>query len=79
MSVEYLGDAKDGLASGTGGMIMRQAGQASPVYYEGQFRSGQPDGVVLFQAAGGQPRILQFRAGVETGKASETQWKKLEF
>jgi hypothetical protein len=79
LSAEYLGDAKAGLASGTGGMIVRQAGQASPAYYEGQFREGQPDGIVMFQAAGSQPRILQFRAGVETGKASEAQWKKLEF
>ena len=78
-SVEYLGDAKDGLASGTGGMIVRQAGQASPAYYEGQFRNGQPDGIVMFQEAGSQPRILQFKAGVETGKASEEQWKRLEF
>jgi hypothetical protein len=79
MSAEYLGDAKDGLASGNGGMIVRQAGQASPSYYEGQFREGLADGVVMFQAAGSQPRILQFKAGEESGKASEGQWKKLQF
>jgi hypothetical protein len=79
ISAEYLGDAQNGLASGTGGMILRQAGQASPAYYEGQFEEGQPDGVVMFQAAGSQPRVLQFRAGVESGKASEAQWKQLQF
>lgn len=78
-SVEYLGDAKNGLASGTGAMMVRQAGQASPAYYEGQFGSGQPDGVVRIEQAGSQARILRFKAGTEAGKANETQWQKLKF
>ena len=78
-SVEYVGMAKSGVASGAGGMIVQQTGSGSPVYYEGEFNKGVPDGVVKIEEAGQSPRIREFRNGVETGKAMESQWKKLEF
>jgi hypothetical protein len=76
--VEYIGEAKAGLASGTGGMIMRRAGKASPDYYEGEFSKGLPNGVVLYEQAGSRSGIYSFKAGREIGKATENQWKRLQ-
>lgn len=78
-SVEYLGDAESGSASGTGGMILQLAGQATPIYYEGEFRKGLPDGVMAVEKSGEKASLRKFRAGIEVGKASENQWKKLQF
>jgi len=78
-SVEYVGEAKSGMASGTGGMILQRAGRDSPDYYEGEFDRGVPDGIVKVEEAGQKPRFRKFRDGVETGKATESQWTRLEF
>jgi hypothetical protein len=77
--VEYLGGAKSGMASGTGGMIVQLAGQSSPIYYEGEFNMGLPDGVVKIEQSGERASLRKYKAGVEVGKAAENQWKKLEF
>jgi len=78
-SVEYVGDADSGTASGTGGMIVSLAGQATPVYYEGEFDKGLPDGVVAVGKSGEKTVLKRFKAGSEVGKASEKQWKRLHF
>lgn len=78
-TVEYLGEAKGGLASGIGGMILRSAGRAYPTYYEGEFSKGLPDGVVSIAEAGKVASVRSFRAGADAGKASEGAWKPLEF
>jgi len=78
-SVEYLGSANEGLAAGTGGMIMRFAGRLAPEYYEGQFKKGLPDGVVEVENAGQKPLLRIYQAGTERGKATESEWKRLDF
>jgi hypothetical protein len=78
-SVEYLGDAESGSASGTGGMILQLAGQAAPIYYEGEFSKGLPDGVAAVEKSGEKPSVRKFKAGIEVGKVSENQWKRLQF
>jgi len=78
-SVEYLGDTESGSASGTGGMIVQLADRATPVYYEGKFRKGLPDGVVAVEKNGERTSLRTFKAGVDVGKASEKQWKRLQF
>jgi len=78
-SVEYLGSTERGLASGIGGMILAQADQASPIYYEGRFSNGMPDGVVQVEEAGKRPRLRTFRMGNDTGKASAKEWSPLAF
>lgn len=78
-SVEYVGAAESGMASGTGGMIVQRAGAVSPVYFEGAFREGVPDGIVKVEEAGQSPRIREFRGGAEVGKATESQWQRLVF
>jgi len=77
--VEYLGDAKSGTASGTGAMILSQAGPASPVYFEGEFKKGLPDGVVSVEKSGESASLKKYKAGVDSGKALENQWKRLRF
>jgi len=78
-SIEYLGSAKGGMASGTGGMIMRFAGRLAPEYFEGQFRNGVPDGVVEVEIAGQKPAFRTYQAGTERGKATEAEWMRLDF
>lgn len=78
-SVEYIGMAKAGMASGTGGMIVQSPGPAGPTYYEGDFSKGLPNGVVEIEQPGQKARILRFKAGVEAGKAQESQWTRLKF
>jgi hypothetical protein len=77
--VEFLGMADAGMASGTGGMIVRKANQPGTVYYEGSFRNGLPDGEVRVEEPGKMPRIREFRAGVDVGKGDEGQLRLLEF
>ena len=77
--VEFLGTAKAGLASGTGGMIVRKSNQIGAVYHEGTFREGLPDGVVRVEEPGAKPRIREFRAGLDVGKGDEKQLQLLVF
>ena len=78
-SVEYLGAARGGMASGTGGMITHYANQAGALYMEGAFSSGLPDGVLRVEEPGRKPRTREFRAGKDVGSASESQLKRLTF
>ncbi len=45
-SIEYLGFAQGGMASGSGGMIKKTRGQLGATYLEGEFRGGLPDGTI---------------------------------
>jgi len=78
-SVEYLGDARKGLAHGTGGMIVRRRGQLSAAYYEGAFRNGKPDGEVRVEKGGSPPQLRRFKAGVDTGRGNPGQFLGLGF
>jgi hypothetical protein len=78
-TVEYLGETKGGVASGTGAMIVRSAGQAYPTYYEGEFSNGLPDGVVSVAQAGKVATVRKYHAGADAGKAAEGSWRALEF
>ena len=77
--VEYVGTAESGLASGTGAMILRSPGEIGAVYYEGDFKHGLPDGVVLVAKPGRKPRVRQFRDGADAGHADADQMRFLEF
>jgi hypothetical protein len=77
--VEFVGTADSGLASGTGAMILRSPGEIGPVYYEGDFSQGLPDGVVLVEKPGRKPRVRQYRAGAEAGSADADQLRSVQF
>ena len=78
-SVEYLGEATGGRASGTGGMIVRGAGLSGAHYFEGGFSDGRPDGVVRVEEPGKKPRFREFNGGREVGSASANNWNRLTF
>lgn len=78
-SVEYIGDAERGLASGSGGMIVRRNGRIGATYFEGGFKNGLPDGVVLVEQAGQQPKLRQYRAGTDIGKGNAAGLQSLDF
>ncbi|MEE8340436.1 MAG: hypothetical protein V3R56_09845 [Xanthomonadales bacterium] len=77
--VEYLGTAHNGLASGTGGMIVRSAKKLGVTYYEGSFSQGLPDGTVKIEEPGRRPRVREFRAGVDVGKGNASELQSLVF
>ena len=77
--VEYLGIAQDGMASGTGGMIVREANKIGAVYYEGSFSNGLPDGTVRIDEPGRKSRIREFRAGLDVGKGNASELQSLVF
>jgi len=76
-TVEYLGDARKGVASGSGGMIIQRDGQISASYYEGGFRNGLPDGAVRIESTGQSPRLREFKNGVDVGKGNPTKLQPL--
>jgi len=78
-SVEFIGDAERGLASGSGGMIVRRNGRVGATYFEGGFKDGLPDGVVLVEQAGQQPKLRQYRAGSDIGKGNAAGLQSLNF
>ena len=78
-SVEFIGDAQKGLASGSGGMIVQRRGQIGATYYEGGFKNGLPDGVVRVEQAGQQPKMRHYKAGADVGKSNAAQLKSLNF
>jgi hypothetical protein len=78
-SVEFIGNTVDGLASGTGAMIIRPAGHARVTYLEGSFKSGQPDGVVIVEETGKQQMLRAFTAGQDRGKGDANRLQKLSF
>ena len=78
-SVEFIGDAKDGLASGSGGMIIQRSGQVGATYYEGGFKKGLPDGVVRVEKVGETPKLRQFKSGTDIGKGNANSLQSLSF
>jgi len=77
--VEYLGTAQNGMASGTGGMIVRTAKRIGVIYYEGSFSNGLPDGIVKIEEPGRKSRIREFRAGLDVGKGNTSMLQALAF
>ena len=78
-TIEFLGMAEAGFASGVGGMIVRRSNKVGAVYHEGTFREGLPDGVVLVEEPGKKPRVREFRAGSDVGKGDESKLQTLVF
>ncbi|MFC1720611.1 hypothetical protein ACFL00_05735 [Pseudomonadota bacterium] len=78
-ALEFLGTAKDGMPSGTGGMISHHADETGSFYFEGSFKEGLPDGVVMVEEPGGRPRIREFRAGKDVGNGAAEQLRPLTF
>jgi hypothetical protein len=78
-SVEFIGDAHDGMASGSGGMIIQRKGQVGATYYEGGFKNGLPDGVVRVENAGELPKLRMYEAGRDVGKGNAADLQNLSF
>jgi len=78
-TVEFIGDAQNGLASGSGGMIIQRHGQTGATYYEGGFKNGLPDGVVRVETAGEPPKLRQYEAGTDIGKGNAAKLQSLNF
>lgn len=78
-SLEFLGDAEAGLASGSGGMIINRSARPGATYYEGTFSKGLPEGTVRVEKPGSAPALREFRAGRDIGKAGSGQLEKLSF
>jgi hypothetical protein len=78
-TVEYLGSADSGLASGTGAMIFSASNEPGAIYYEGDFDDGWPDGVVWLEEPGRKPAVRLFRAGKDRGSADPEQLQRLVF
>ena len=78
-SIEYLGSAKNGRASGTGAMIARNGNDAGALYFEGSFNDGLPDGVLRIEEPGRKPRVREFRAGKDVGNGAQEELQSLVF
>ena len=78
-SIEYLGSAKNGRASGTGAMIARNGNDAGALYFEGSFNDGFPDGVLRIEEPGRKPRVREFRAGKDVGNGAQEELQSLVF
>jgi hypothetical protein len=77
-SIEFIGDARNGLAWGSGGMIIQRRGQLGATYYEGGFRNGLPDGVVRVEKAGQIPKLREYRLGTDIGKGHASKLRSLK-
>jgi hypothetical protein len=60
-------------------MIYRSPREIGAIYYEGTFREGLPDGVVLVEEPGRKPQVRKFRAGVDRGRADPETLQRLQF
>jgi len=78
-AVEYVGSAVAGLADGNGAMVFRSPADAGPVYFEGGFRRGLPDGVVKVEEPGRKPRVRQFDSGKDRGAANAEDLQPARF
>jgi hypothetical protein len=78
-TVEYIGETRNGRASGAGGMIVQRRGQVGATYYEGNFKDGLPDGVVLVEEPGQVRRTRLFREGADVGKGDSARLQSLSF
>ncbi|MCW8871391.1 MAG: hypothetical protein OQK01_02105, partial [Xanthomonadales bacterium] len=70
--LEYVGAAQSGMAEGLGAMILNAPGETGAVFFEGEFRSGLPDGVVSVEEPGRKSRVRMFRAGQDAGARAAT-------
>jgi hypothetical protein len=75
--VEYVGFAHDGVASGIGAMIVQRTDAVAPIYFEGGFARGLPDGMVQVEQAGMPARLREYRAGQDIGRGDPRQWPRL--
>jgi len=78
-TIEFIGDASNGMASGSGGMIIHRNGQLGATYFEGGFKNGLPDGVVRVEKAGELPKLRQYEVGVDIGKGNAASLQSLKF
>jgi hypothetical protein len=78
-SVEFLGNARDGVPEGSGGLIARYHHETGAFYFEGTFSAGLPDGVLLVEEPGRKPRTREFRAGKDVGNGASTEVQRLMF
>ena len=78
-TLEFVGDAETGMASGSGGMIIQRNGQLGATYYEGGFKNGLPDGVVRVERPGDMPKLRQYKAGTDIGKGNPAKLQSLSF
>jgi hypothetical protein len=78
-AIEYVGSAAAGLADGAGAMIFSTRADIGPVYFEGGFSRGLPDGVVKIEEPGRKPRVRQFHAGKDRGAASVEDLQRARF
>jgi len=78
-SVEYIGDTRDGLASGTGAMIIRPAGQTVSIHFEGKFKQGLPHGVMIVEETGKQQMLREFNTGQDIGKGDARRLQRMSF
>lgn len=67
-SIEYVGEAQDGLAAGKGAMIVRRNALDGASYFEGEFADGVPNGLVRVESPGQNPRWRRFLAGEDVGR-----------
>jgi len=72
-AVEYLGQARDGLADGAGAMILAPAGAQGADYYEGSFVAGLPDGLLRVERPGEEVHWREYRAGRDVGRGQAPQ------
>jgi hypothetical protein len=78
-SIEFLGDANDGAAQGTGAMIVHEPGLIGAVYFEGDFRSGRPHGVVKVSLAGQETYFRRYEDGIDAGRGDPDAWTPFPF
>ena len=78
-TVEFIGEAEKGLASGAGGMIVHRRGRVGATYYEGGFKNGLPDGVVRIEEPGQSPKTRLYKAGTDIGKGDSARLQSLNF
>jgi len=78
-SVEYLGQARQGRADGTGGMIARYRSQTGAYYFEGTFKGGVPHGVLRVEEPGSKVRFREFSAGKDVGSGTAGAVQRLAF
>ncbi len=78
-SVEYVGYADGGRASGAGAMVLRRPGLAGAIYLDGQFSDGVPNGMVRVEKPGEAPSLREYRGGVDVGRGDPGLWKRAGF
>lgn len=78
-TIEYVGEAESGRASGVGAMIFHSPREIGAIYFEGSFNEGLPDGVVQVEEPGRKPRVRHFRAGIDKGSGDPEALQRLQF